>query len=186
MFPRDMVCLKNISVDILHKGDTEYNDNNNNNFMWVEIWDINKPISGGICLVQTSLQFRYLSSERTPGSCYVRVMYSETYSLIFCELKNWSSEGLPGVASSPSTSLLKLRNGYSTEEVPLLRRKIKNLTACRRFSLKLLFAQSFSLLRLYVLIRYLQNSLLDNIQFTPTRFIHLNSKPILSGGCCNK
>ena len=35
MFPRDMVCLRNMSVDILHKGDTEDNndddDNNNNN-----------------------------------------------------------------------------------------------------------------------------------------------------------
>jgi hypothetical protein len=26
-----MVCLRNISVDTLHKGDTEDNDNNNNN-----------------------------------------------------------------------------------------------------------------------------------------------------------
>jgi hypothetical protein len=26
-----MVCLRNISVDILHKGDTEDNNNNNNN-----------------------------------------------------------------------------------------------------------------------------------------------------------
>jgi hypothetical protein len=34
MFPRDMVCLRNISVDTLHKGDTEEddeNDDNNNN-----------------------------------------------------------------------------------------------------------------------------------------------------------
>jgi hypothetical protein len=36
MFPRDMVCLRNISVDTLHKGDTEddndnVNNNNNNN-----------------------------------------------------------------------------------------------------------------------------------------------------------
>jgi len=31
MFPRDMVCLGNISVDTLHKGDTEDNNNNNNN-----------------------------------------------------------------------------------------------------------------------------------------------------------
>ena len=31
MFPRDMVCLRNISVDTLHKGDTEDNNNNNNN-----------------------------------------------------------------------------------------------------------------------------------------------------------
>jgi hypothetical protein len=34
VFPRDMVCLRNISVDTLHKGDTEdnnYDDNNNNN-----------------------------------------------------------------------------------------------------------------------------------------------------------
>jgi hypothetical protein len=36
VFPRDMVCLRNINVDTLHKGDTEDdddddNDNNNNN-----------------------------------------------------------------------------------------------------------------------------------------------------------
>ena len=35
MFPRDIVCLRNISVDTLHKGDTEDDDddddNNNNN-----------------------------------------------------------------------------------------------------------------------------------------------------------
>jgi hypothetical protein len=35
VFPREMVCLRNISVDTLHKGDTEENDddddNNNNN-----------------------------------------------------------------------------------------------------------------------------------------------------------
>jgi len=37
MFPRDVVCLRNISVDTLHKGDTEDDDDddddddNNNN-----------------------------------------------------------------------------------------------------------------------------------------------------------
>jgi hypothetical protein len=35
MFPRDMVCLRNISADNLHKGDTQNDDddddNNNNN-----------------------------------------------------------------------------------------------------------------------------------------------------------
>jgi hypothetical protein len=35
MFPRDMVCLRNISVDTLHKEETEDDDddddNNNNN-----------------------------------------------------------------------------------------------------------------------------------------------------------
>jgi len=36
VFRRDMVCLRNISVDTLHKGDTEADDgddddNNNNN-----------------------------------------------------------------------------------------------------------------------------------------------------------
>jgi len=35
VFPRDMVCLRNISVDTLHKGDTndddDDNDDNNNN-----------------------------------------------------------------------------------------------------------------------------------------------------------
>ena len=30
MFPRDMVCLRNISVDTLHKGDTEDDDDDNN------------------------------------------------------------------------------------------------------------------------------------------------------------
>ena len=34
LFPRDMVCLRNISVDTLHKGDTE--DNNNNNHYHVQ------------------------------------------------------------------------------------------------------------------------------------------------------
>jgi hypothetical protein len=36
MFPRDMVCLRNICVDTLHKGDTDDdddNDDNNNNNM---------------------------------------------------------------------------------------------------------------------------------------------------------
>jgi hypothetical protein len=31
MFPRDMVCLRNISVCTLHKGDTEDDDDDNNN-----------------------------------------------------------------------------------------------------------------------------------------------------------
>jgi hypothetical protein len=31
MFPRDMVCLRNISVDTLHKGDTEDDDDGNDN-----------------------------------------------------------------------------------------------------------------------------------------------------------
>ena len=31
MFPRDKGCLRNISVETLHKGDTEDDDNNNNN-----------------------------------------------------------------------------------------------------------------------------------------------------------
>jgi len=31
MFSRDMVCLRNMNVDTLHKGDTEDNNNNNNN-----------------------------------------------------------------------------------------------------------------------------------------------------------
>jgi hypothetical protein len=31
VFPRDMVCLRNISVDTLHKGDTEDNNDDNDN-----------------------------------------------------------------------------------------------------------------------------------------------------------
>jgi hypothetical protein len=41
VFPRDMVCLRNISVDTLHKGDTEDDDddddNNNNNMIIITI-----------------------------------------------------------------------------------------------------------------------------------------------------
>jgi hypothetical protein len=35
VFPRDMVCLRNISVDTLHIGDTEDNSNNRN---WVTVF----------------------------------------------------------------------------------------------------------------------------------------------------
>jgi len=44
MFPRDMICLRNISVDTLHKWDTEDDDdddddgNNNNNNNNVVSW----------------------------------------------------------------------------------------------------------------------------------------------------
>jgi hypothetical protein len=43
MFPRDMVCLRNISVDTLHKGDAEDDDdddnnNNNNNINVYEVY----------------------------------------------------------------------------------------------------------------------------------------------------
>jgi hypothetical protein len=31
----DMVCLRNISVDTLHKGDTDDDDNNNNTLLLV-------------------------------------------------------------------------------------------------------------------------------------------------------
>jgi len=31
VFSRDMVCVRNISVDTLHKGDNEDNNNNNDN-----------------------------------------------------------------------------------------------------------------------------------------------------------
>jgi hypothetical protein len=31
LFPMDMVCLRNVSVDTLHKGDDDDDDDNNNN-----------------------------------------------------------------------------------------------------------------------------------------------------------
>jgi hypothetical protein len=31
MFPRDIVCLRNISVDTLHKGDTDDDDDDDDN-----------------------------------------------------------------------------------------------------------------------------------------------------------
>jgi hypothetical protein len=35
MFPRDTVCLRNISVDTLHKGETDNDDDNNNNNFFI-------------------------------------------------------------------------------------------------------------------------------------------------------
>jgi hypothetical protein len=43
VFPKEMVCLRNISVDTLHKGDSKddddnnNNNNNNNNILWIQI-----------------------------------------------------------------------------------------------------------------------------------------------------
>jgi len=34
VFPRDMVCLRNISVDTLHKGDTDDDDDDNVNIIY--------------------------------------------------------------------------------------------------------------------------------------------------------
>jgi len=31
MFPRDVVCLRNININTLHKGDDDDDDDNNNN-----------------------------------------------------------------------------------------------------------------------------------------------------------
>ena len=31
MFPRDIVCLRNVSINTLHKGDDDDYDNDNNN-----------------------------------------------------------------------------------------------------------------------------------------------------------
>jgi hypothetical protein len=45
MFPRDMVCLRNVSVDTLHKGDTDDNNNNKNNNSIVVFWYRPLPLS---------------------------------------------------------------------------------------------------------------------------------------------
>ena len=50
MFLRDMVCLRNISVDTLYRGDTEDDDdddnnNNNNNNTTLYLYDMTLPIS---------------------------------------------------------------------------------------------------------------------------------------------
>jgi len=46
MFSRDMVCLRNVSVDTLRKGDTE--DNNNNRYLVSAINPL-KPELNSIC-----------------------------------------------------------------------------------------------------------------------------------------
>jgi len=52
MFPRDMVCLRNISVDTLHKRDTEDNNNNNNN---------NKPADRNVVQNEAKKKLKYKS-----------------------------------------------------------------------------------------------------------------------------
>ena len=34
VFPRDRVCLRNMNINTLHKGDDDDNDNNNNNYYY--------------------------------------------------------------------------------------------------------------------------------------------------------
>jgi hypothetical protein len=41
-----MVCLRNISVDTLHKGDTKDNNNNNNNMLRSELTTILRKSPG--------------------------------------------------------------------------------------------------------------------------------------------
>ena len=48
MFPRDMVCLRNISVDTLHKGDTEDNNNDNSDIDVHLYIKVNDSLSYGI------------------------------------------------------------------------------------------------------------------------------------------
>jgi len=39
--PRDMVCLRNMCMDTLHKGDNDDNNNNNNNTALTEVGTFN-------------------------------------------------------------------------------------------------------------------------------------------------
>ena len=55
MFPRDVVCLRNISVDTLHKGDTEDNNNNNNNM--VTSIRLNYLIAEKFCLLRNTATY---------------------------------------------------------------------------------------------------------------------------------
>jgi hypothetical protein len=41
VLPRDMFCLRNISVDTIHKGDTDDDDDNINNNMAIHFVTIN-------------------------------------------------------------------------------------------------------------------------------------------------
>jgi hypothetical protein len=63
VFPKDMVCLRNISVDTLHKGKTEDNNNNNNNA--VPSWKLS-PNVGRIEILET-LDFLTLNLNDAPA-----------------------------------------------------------------------------------------------------------------------
>jgi hypothetical protein len=55
LFPRDIVCLRNISINTLHKGDDDDDDDNNNNKLGFYIAHIFFNLS---CLYVISLRFK--------------------------------------------------------------------------------------------------------------------------------
>jgi hypothetical protein len=73
MFPRDMVCLRNIGVDTLHKGDTEDDDNNNNNkilviniFLVVSYCDNTVGVLPFKCPTFTTFTYANVHKQNTP------------------------------------------------------------------------------------------------------------------------
>ena len=88
MFHRDMVCLRNISVDTLHKGDTEdddddddnnNNNNNNNNTKW--------PKGPAKCILQYAWYFfltEFTTIVRNEIPCT-----QVTNHTLWCRFANW-------------------------------------------------------------------------------------------------
>jgi len=75
-----MVCLRNISVDTLHKGDTKDNnndDNNNNNNNNIDLWSI--------FIKSTTFQNAEISIKRQEGKA-VPLHTNQTYVLFVIKL----------------------------------------------------------------------------------------------------
>ena len=74
MFPRDMVCLRNMTVDTLHKGDTkdddddnddddDDNNNNNNKLNLVTLLlDINNMTNQGQALLKGTIKLQHVNN----------------------------------------------------------------------------------------------------------------------------
>jgi hypothetical protein len=62
MFPRDMVCFRNGSVDTLHKGDTEdNNNNNNNNAKWSILLPVTRQMKRFLRMRNTAYRFHVIA-----------------------------------------------------------------------------------------------------------------------------
>jgi hypothetical protein len=85
MFPRDMVCLRNISVDTLHKGDSEDDDDENNNNNNNNNNEINTfpPVAIKSQEISYVLRFKVQPS----SGCVYKFKKIKLYSCMYCIFK---------------------------------------------------------------------------------------------------
>ena len=68
MFPRDIVCLRNMSISTLHKGDDDDDNNNNNIVIIIRIWPTLQHAVAGCAMFIT---FNTLAGSFLSGSVVI-------------------------------------------------------------------------------------------------------------------